>query len=277
MKRVILSGMVLTGIGLAALGCGSSNDNSSSNGGSKGSGGSAGSGGNAKGGSGGNAGSGGSNGGTTGTAAECDSTTGSYTENTTFGTEGSAAPYEVNKWGTWGNDTVPKVGQTTTGPDGLDCSSGCATLTIDFSSGTAQYSAGVIVEYFGSASDSVMNLLNETITAKIAVSVQPADGATSSPPIVVNLFGQDATTSSSGVDNVWVYDLGGIDSLKAADGWHTVSKKVADERVPSWSPARTVCAASLHSMGIRIQNNSAIDAATAAVVTLYVQSFEVAP
>ncbi|HEX7596857.1 MAG TPA: glycoside hydrolase family 5 protein, partial [Polyangia bacterium] len=165
--------------------------------------------------------------------------------------------------------------QTTTGPSGLDCSSGCATLTIDFSNGTAQYSAGSFVEYFGSSSDAVENLLNETITAKIAVTVNQASGATAAVPISLTLFGQDTTTSSNGVDNLWVDDLGSSSSLDAASGWHTVTYQVADANVPSWSPTRTVCASGLHAIGISIQNNATIDDSNGAVVTLYIQSVAV--
>jgi hypothetical protein len=148
-------------------------------------------------------------------------------------------------------------------------------LTIDFSNGTAQYSGGSFVEYFGTASDSVENLLNETITAKIAVGVAQASGATTAVPISINLFGQDTYVSTSGVDNAWSHDLGGASSLDAASGWHTVTYKVTDVQVPSWSPTRTVCASALHAMGVSIQNSATIDGTNGAVVTLYVQSVAV--
>ena len=216
-----------------------------------------------------------STGGSTGSSGACGTTDGSYKEDTTFGTEGSTAPYNPNKWGTWGNATVPTLTQTTTGPDGLDCGSGCAMLTIDFSDGTAQYSGGSFVEYFGEATDSVMNLLNETITAKIAVGIAQASDATTDVPISINLFGQDTYVSTNGVDNEWVDDLGSASSLDAAAGWHTVTFKVVDAGVPSWSPTRTVCASALHDMGITIQNTAAIDGTNGAVVTLYIQSVAV--
>ncbi|MBN2575120.1 MAG: hypothetical protein JXP73_11215, partial [Deltaproteobacteria bacterium] len=95
----------------------------------------------------GSGGSGGSGGSSTTSSAACGTTDGTYEENTTFGTDGKTEPYNLNKWGTWGNGTEPTLTQTTTGPEGLDCSSGCAKLTIDFSDGTAQYSAGSFVEY----------------------------------------------------------------------------------------------------------------------------------
>ena len=133
-------------------------------------------------------------------------------ENTTFGTEGKTDPYKLNEWG-WGDKTKPTLTQTTTGPDGLDCGSGCAKLTIDFSDGTKQYSAGSFVEYFGTASDSVENLLNETITAEIAVGVEQASGADKAVPIDINLFGQDTYVSTSGVDNLWNKNLGSASSL----------------------------------------------------------------
>ena len=165
--------------------------------------------------------------------------------------------------------------QTTEGPDGLDCSSGCAKLTIDFSDGTAQYSAGSFVEYFGTAADSVENLLNETITAKIAVGVEQASGADTDVPISISLFGQDTYESTSGTDNAWVKDLGSASDLAAADGWHDVTFKVVDAEVPSWDPTRTVCASALHALGITIQNDEAIDGTNGAVVSLYVQSVAV--
>ena len=205
----------------------------------------------------------------------CGTTDGTYEENTTFGTEGATDPYKLNKWGTWGNGTEPTLTQTTTGPSGLDCSSGCAKLTIDFSNGTKQYSAGSFVEYFGTTTDSVENLLNETITAKIAVGVEQASGASTAVPIYINLFGQDTYASTSGVDNLWSYDLGSASSLDAASGWHTVTFKVVDAKVPSWNPTRTVCASALHAIGITIQNNAVIDGTNGAVVTLYVQSVSV--
>jgi hypothetical protein len=273
MKRAILIGLAtLAAGGLATVGCGSNND-------SGGGGGAPGTGGSATGGTQ-TTGTGGQTGGTGGsssTTATCGTTDGSYTENTTFATEGSTAPYLLNKWGTWGNATIPALAQTTTGPTGLDCSAGCAALTMDFSDGTKQYSAGSIVEYFGTATDSVLDLLNETITVKLAMTVTQATGATASVPISISLFGQDTFTSTTGVDNLWVNDLGSASSLDAASGWHTATYKVTDAAVPSWKATRTVCASGLHSIGITIQNNDAITADNGGVVTLYIQSFGVSP
>jgi hypothetical protein len=280
MKRAILCGVaVLTAFGFASMGC-----TQQSNNGTPGSGGASGgaSGGSSTSASGGHGGEGGgsggsssSTGGSSSTAAACDSSDGSYTEDTTFGTSDSTAPYKVNKWGTWGNDTEPTLTQTTSGPDDLDCSSGCAMLTIDFSNGTKQYSAGSFVEYFGTSADSVENLLNETITAKIAVKVEQADGAGTTVPISINLFGQDTYESTSGVDNLWVKDLGSASKLDTASGWHEITYKVVDAKVPSWSPTRTVCASALHAIGITIQNNANIDDSNGAVVTLYIQGVSV--
>jgi hypothetical protein len=268
MKRATLLGMAaLTAIGLAPIGCGSNNDSGGGTGGTS-NGGAPSAGGSQAGGTTG-AGTGGS------TSATCGTADGTYQESTTFAT--ATDPYKLNKWGTWGNTTSPTLTQTSTGPTGLDCSTGCAVLTIDFSDGTKQYSAGSFVEYFGSASDSVFNLLNETITAKVAMTVTQASGATAAVPIAVNLFGQDTYASTSGVDNIWTYDMGGATALDAASGWHTVTYKVADAKVPSWSPTRTVCASALHDIGITIQNSETITATNAAVVALYVQSVTVSP
>jgi hypothetical protein len=288
MKRVIILGAAaLMALELASMGCASNSQSSGSggsnggsnstggassggaSGGSNGSGGKVGTGGAASGGSSGGSSTGGS------TSVSCDTTDGTYSENTSFGTAGATDPYKLNKWGTWGNGTAPTVSQTTTGPSGLDCSQGCATLTIDFSDGTKQYSAGSFVEYFGTASDSTVSLLNETITAKIAVGVVQASGANTDVPIAISLFGQDTYESTNGVDNLWVDDLGSASSNDAASGWHTVTFTVVDAKVPSWTPTRTVCASTIHAMGITIQNNAAIDGSNGAVVTLYVQSVSV--
>ncbi|HEX7507108.1 MAG TPA: hypothetical protein VF550_10070 [Polyangia bacterium] len=290
MKRAINIGVAaLTAFGLASMGCGSNNNapsGSGGNGGSKassggasggstGSGGKAGAGGNSSGGASGGSSTASSAGGSTSSSGSCGTDDGTYSEDTTFGTAGATDPYKVNKWGTWGNGTEPALSQTTTGPSGLDCGSGCAMLTIDFSDGTKQYSAGSFVQYFGTSSDSTSNLLNETITAKIAVGVAKANGANSDVPISINLFGQDTYVSTSGVDNLWSDDLGQASSLDTASGWHTVTFKVVDAKVPSWSPTRTVCASALHAFGITIQNNAAIDGSNGAVVTLYIQSVSV--
>lgn len=280
-KATLFALAALAGAAFVSTGCGSSDNPPSGTGGkSGGTGGSAGSGGTsttAAGGSGaGGSGTGGSSaggaGGGSGTSAACDTKDGTYQENTTFTTSGSTDPYKLNKWGTWGNGTEPTLTQTTSGPSGLDCGAGCAALTIDFSGGTKQYSAGSFVQFFGNSSDSVTNLLNETITVKVALAVKQASGASKDVPIQVNLFGQDPTTSSNGVDNLWTYDLGGASSLDAASGWHTMSFKVVDAKVPSWSPTRTVCASGLHAIGITIQNSEVIDDSNGSVVTLYVQS-----
>ena len=298
MKRAIVFGVAaLTAFGFASTGC--LNDNTLRSGGKGGNGGSggAGSGGSStaasSGGSGGSSGgsggaasggasggsstasSSGGNGGGTTSSGSCGTTDGSYKEDSTFGSDGSTDPYKLNKWGTWGNGTEPTLTQTTSGPGGLDCSSGCAMLSIDFSDSTKQYSAGSFVEYFGKASDSVENLLNETITAKIAVGVKQANGTNTSVPISINLFGQDTYTSTSGVDNLWSNDLGSASSLDAASGWHTVTFKVVDAQVPSSGPTRTVCASALHAIGITIQNTAVIDGSNGAVVTLYVQNVSV--
>jgi uncharacterized membrane protein YgcG len=296
MKRFFALGVVaLTAYGFAAMGCGGSSD-STGNGGSSDSGGSGsggtGSGGSSSGGtsstptssggvaggSGGSAAGGSAAGGSAagGSAAgECSTTNGDYQENTTFGDEGKTAPYEVNKWGTWGNETVPTLTQTTEGPEGLDCSSGCALLTIDFSNGTKQYSAGQMVEYFGQASDAVENLLNQTITVKVALQVEPASGASTDVPISLNLIGQDASADPEGVADVWNHSLGTAASLAAADGWHTVTYKVVDVKAPSWAPKHMVCASALHDIGITIQNDKNIDDTNGAVVKLFVQSISV--
>ena len=274
MKRTIVLGVaVLTAWGFT-MGCGNSSSGAGSGSGGNANGGSSSSGGGAGGKTTTSSGSSGTAaGGSSGTS--CGVTSGTYQEDTTFCTAGSTAPYNLNKWGTWGDSTLPSLTQTTTGPSGLDCSAGCATLTLDFSSGTAQYSAGSFVEYFGTSTDSVTNLLNETITAKIGVTVKQASGATASVPVSFSLFGQDTSTSTNGVDNLWVDDLGSVSSLDASSGWHTVSFKVVDANVPSWSPTRMVCASGLHAIGITIQNNATIDDSNGAVVALYVQSVTV--
>ncbi len=289
-KAIRFALAAFAGLALASSGCSSSSDSSSAGGGksSASSSGSAGSGGSSsKRSSGGSASSGGkssasssssggsSSGGSTTSEAACGSENGTYQENTTFSTSGATAPYTLNKWGTWGNETEPSLTQTTTAPDGLDCSSGCAALTIDFSNGTKQYSAGSLVQFFGTSADSVTNLLNETITVKVALEVKPASDASKDVPISVSLFGQDPTTSSNGVDNLWIHDLGSASSLAAASGWHTVTFKVVDAKVPSWSPTRTVCASGLHALGITIQNNNTIDEGNGGVITLYLQSVTV--
>ena len=207
----------------------------------------------------------------------CGTTNGDYDENTTFGTAGKTDPYQVDQWGTWGDGTTPTLTQTTTGPSGLDCSSGCAVLTVDFSKDTTQYSGGSLVEYFGTAAESVQNLLNETVTAKIAIEVKQASGATVDVPININMFGRDAYASTTGVDNVWSYGLGAATSLDAAVGWHAVNYQVVDVGAPTWSPSRTVCASAMHGIGLTLQANSNIDDTNGAVVTLYVQSVTVGP
>jgi hypothetical protein len=282
-KSITLGVAAFAGFAFVSIGCGSSDNPPAGSGGkSGGTGGSAGSGGSttstggsSAGGSGAGGSSAGGAGGGSGTSAACDTKDGTYEENTTFRTSGSTDPYKLNKWGTWGNGTEPTLTQTTSGPSTLDCGAGCAALTIDYSSGTKQYSAGSFVEFFGSSKDSVTNLLNETITVKIALAVKQASGASKDVPIQVNLFGQDPTTSSNGVDNLWTYDLGGVSSLDAASGWHTMTFKVVDAKVPSWSPTRTVCASGLHAIGITIQNSDLIDDSNGSVVTLYVQSVTV--
>jgi lysophospholipase L1-like esterase len=299
-KAISFAWAALVGVALLSAGCSnSSSDQSSAGGGKSSSVGSAGSGGGAGGGgsasksssagSGGSASSGGkssassggagsngsSSGGSTTSSAACDTTDGTYQESTTFQTSGETAPYTLNKWGNWGNATAPTLSQTTMGPSGLDCSSGCAALTMDFSSGTKQYSAGSFVEFFGTSSDSVTNLLNETITVKVALEAKQASGANKDVPISISLFGQDPTTSSNGVDNVWIYDLGSASSLDTASGWHTMTYKVVDASVPSWNPTRTVCASGLHAIGITVQNNETIDDSNGSVVTLYIQSVTV--
>jgi hypothetical protein len=297
MRKSIMNKSIMFGIaaiaaaGLVSMGCGSSDNQTSGSGGKQGSGG-AGTGGAATGGSngsGGKTGSGGSATGGTGggssatggtgggggsTAASCGTTDGTESLNTTFETDGSTKPFEVNKWGTWGG-AEPTLEQTKSGPSGLDCSSGCAKLTVDYKKGTGQYSAGLAEQYFGAAATSTLNLLNETMTAKLALVVTKADGASKDVPIVISFTGEDTLVSTNN-DNVWVYDLpGGATALDASSGWHTVSHKIVDAEVPSWKPTRTVCASGLHDIAIRIQNTAAIDDTNAALVTLYIQSVTV--
>ena len=59
------------------------------------------------------------------------------------------------------------------------------------------------------------------------------------------------------------------------------SAQFVDGVVPTWTdpniPKRTVCGSALHDIGIGIQNNAAIDATNASVVTLYVKDIKVGP
>jgi len=167
------------------------------------------------------------------------------------------------------------VTQTTTSPTGIDCSAGCAVLTANYADTTPAYAAGLIIEYFGSAAASVTNLLNETITIKVAVVVTPASGATTAPTLTLDLFGFDTTTGVN--SNLWTSTLGTVTALDASTGFHTVTHKVIDEGVPSWAVTRTLCASQLHSIGIRVQNSAAITADTATTIAIYVQSISVAP
>jgi hypothetical protein len=297
MRKSIMNKSIMFGIaavaaaGLVSMGCGSSDNQTSGSGGKQGSGG-AGTGGAATGGSngsggktggggsatggtgGGSSATGGTSGGGGSTAASCGTTDGTESLNTTFETADSTKPFEVNKWGTW-TGAEPLLEQTTSGPSGLDCSSGCAKLTVDYKAGTGQYSAGLAEQYFGAATTSTLNLLNETMTAKLALVVKKADGASKDVPIVISFTGEDTLVSTNN-DNVWVYDLPGkAAALDAASGWHTVSYKIVDAQVPSWKPTRTVCASGLHDIAIRIQNTEAIDDSNAALVTLYIQSVSV--
>jgi hypothetical protein len=232
------------------------------------------------GGAGGSTGTGGSTtavGGSTG-ASGCDTTNGTYTEATTFATATKTTPYSMNAYN-FGTTNPTSFTQTTTGPTGLDCSAGCAMMTLSFGAGLLQYGAGSqFVQYFGATATDVKNLLNETVTMKIAVTLTPATGATAPLPVTVGMFAQDTFTSTNGgTDNIWTYDLGTPASLDAASGWHTVTYKVIDAHVPSWAPTRWVCGATLHDIGIVIQNNVAITATNAGTITLYVQSVTVSP
>jgi hypothetical protein len=211
-------------------------------------------------------------------ASGCDTTNGTYTEATTFATATKTTPYSLNSYG-FGTPDPSSLTQTTTGPAGLDCSAGCATMTLSFAAGLAQYGAGAqFVQYFGAIATDVKNLLNETATMKIAVTLTPATGATAALPVTVGMFAQDTFTSTNGgTDNIWTDDLGTPASLGAASGWHTVTYKVIDAHVPSWAPTRWVCGSALHDLGIVIGNNAAITATNAGTITLYVQSVAVAP
>ena len=216
-------------------------------------------------------------GGSTG-ASGCDATSGTYTEATTFATATKTTPYSMNAYN-FGTTNPTSLTQTTTGPAGLDCSAGCAMMTLSFGAGLLQYGAGSqFVQYFGATATDVKNLLNETVTMKIAVTLTPATGATAPLPVTVGMFAQDTFTSTNGgTDNIWTDDLGTPASLDAASGWHTVTYKVIDAHVPSWAPTRWVCGATLHDIGIVIQNSVAITAINAGTVTLYVQSVTVSP
>jgi hypothetical protein len=281
MKRAMLiRAAALTVLGFAAMGCTGDSDPSGPGGGNGGS-------------SAGGSGAGGaSNGGTTSTptgsggsttvstaASGCPTVNGTYTETTAFATAGKTDPYALNAYSAFAPpSTLVSLTQTATGPAGLDCSAGCAVMSLSYEAGIAQWNGGAqIVEYFGATSTDVSNLLNETVTMKIAVAATPAAGATAAVPVTVAMFGQDTFASTSGVDNMWVYDLGTLTALDAASGWHTVKYKVVDAHVPSWQATRWVCASSLHTLGVVIQNKEAITATNAGTIKLYVGSVTVAP
>jgi endoglucanase len=225
---------------------------------------------------GGSGGTGGTAGGSTGTAG-CDTTNGTYTEATTFATATKTTPYTMNAY-SFPTTTATSLTQTTTGPAGLDCSAGCAMMTLSYDAGIAQYGAGAqFVQFFGATATDVKNLLNETVTMKIAVTLTPATGATAALPATVGMFAQDTFATTTYTDNIWTYDLGTPASLDAASGWHTFTYKVIDAYVPTWAPTRWVCGSTLHDLGIVIGNNAAITATNAGTITLYVQSVTVSP
>jgi hypothetical protein len=277
MKRAFLSGMaVLTVLGFAAMGCTDSSDPPGPGGGN---GGSTGAGGASNGGTTSTpTGSGGST--TANTAASgCATVNGTYTETTAFATTAKTDPYTLNSYSDFApSSNRASLTQTTTGPAGLDCTAGCAMMTLNYEAGVTQWGGGAqFVQFFGTTATDVTNLLNETITMKVAVTATPASGATAAVPVTVAMFAQDTYTSTSGVDNMWVYDLGTLTALDSASGWHTVKYKVVDAHVPSWAATRWVCASSLHDIGVVIQNKEAITATNAGTITLYVQSVTVSP
>lgn len=259
-----------------AVACVSSNDNNNDEGGTGGAGTIATGGDSAVGGGASTGGAATTAGGSSSTGNDCPKDNGTYTETTTFATAGGTnpiAPYNLNPFGF--DTSAASVSQTTEGPAGLDCSSGCGVMTLTYTPGLLQYKAGgQFVEYFGTATDSIQNLLNETITLELAVQVIPSGTAL---PVTVTLTGQDTFATTTYVDNNWSFDLGNLTSLDASKGWHTKTYKVTDTHVPTWAPTRWVCASGMHDVAIAILNNADITDATAATIKLYVKSVSISP
>ncbi len=205
-------------------------------------------------------------GGATSTAATCGTANGTVNQASAFAT--TLDPWKKNAWPVaWTGNGLELV---TTAPTGIDCSAGCAHLWADFTDGTAAYGGSAMEQYFGATDTSVENLLNETVTIKLAIVVTGA----ATVPAEIDLDGLDTFATTTYVDNVWVNKLGTFTALAAPT---TVTYKVVDARVPSWAATRTVCASSLHTLRIVVTNSAAITADTAAKVDVYVQSVTIAP
>jgi hypothetical protein len=202
------------------------------------------------------------------TSTACGTTNGTLNQTSAFAT--TLDPYKLNSWPTTPTPLAATLELTTTAPTGIDCSGGCAHLSVDFTSGTAAYGGGAIDQYFGATDTATENLLNETVTIKLAVVVTGA----ATVPVEVDLDGLDTFATTNYVDNLWVHKLGELTALSTMS---TVTFKVVDAQVPSWSPTRTVCASGLHTLRIVVANSAAITDANAAKIDIYVQSISITP
>jgi len=207
-------------------------------------------------------------GGDTSTSAACGTTNGVVNQTSAFAT--TLDPYKINSWPTTPTPLAATLELTTTAPTGIDCSGGCAHLSVDFTAGTAAYGGGAIDQYFGAAATATENLLNETVTIKLAVVVTGA----ATVPAEIDLDGLDTFATTNYVDNIWVKKLGEFSALGTMS---TVTYKIIDAPVPSWAATRTVCGSGLHTLRIVVANSAAIDATNAAKVDVYVQSIAIAP
>lgn len=198
----------------------------------------------------------------------CGTTNGVLNQTSAFAT--TLDPYKLNSWPTTPTPLAATLEVTTTAPTGIDCSGGCAHLSVDFTAGTAAYGGGAIDQYFGATTTATENLLNETVTINLAVVVT----GSATVPAEIDLDGLDTFATTTYTDNVWVKKLGEFSALGTMS---TVTYKVVDVAVPSWAPTRTVCASSLHTLRIVVTNSAAIDASNAAKVDVYVQSIAIAP
>ncbi len=208
-------------------------------------------------------------GGSSGTSVACGTTNGTLNQTSAFAT--TLDPYKINSWsGAGGTAIAATLELTTTAPTGIDCSGGCAHLSVDFPSGAAAYGGGAMDQYFGAATTATENLLNETVTINLAVVVTGA----ATVPVEVDLDGLDTFATTTNTDNLWVHKLGDLTALSTMS---TVTFKVVDAPVPSWAPTRTVCASGLHVLRIVVSCSAAITDANAATIDIYVQSISITP
>jgi hypothetical protein len=193
-------------------------------------------------------------------AAACGTTKSTFSETVAFTfLDGGTSPLALSP------SPAPigaQLGYTTTGPSSNPalCNAGCATLSMAFTSGMASYKGLSAIQSFVP----VINLVGATITFAIAID---------NPGVPIQL--QVYATGDASTSLAWATPMtisgSTLTSYAAANGFKDLSL------APINGTTNKYCASASATIGLQVQNTTAITSSNAGTVTIYISKIVVRP